>query len=129
MGVEALPSSSNEADDPKNQYRCCCSTFHVSTASIVIAIVELFYLGYEIFSSFYLFNRTGDQYILSFSLSLFATFLAIVAVILLILAIKTSTPYLLVPHLLMQVAVTIVLFLMCLFCLFAVFVGTSIEIT
>uniref|UniRef100_A0A0M3IFM9 Lysosomal-associated transmembrane protein 5 n=1 Tax=Ascaris lumbricoides TaxID=6252 RepID=A0A0M3IFM9_ASCLU len=126
MGAEA---SVADAEELKLRYRCCCKSLHVRTASLIIAVFELFYLLYEIFSSFYLLSRTGDQYILSFSLSLFATFLAIVAVTLLLLAIKTTTPYLLIPHLLMQVTVIFVLFAMCLFCIFAAFAGTSIDLT
>lgn len=61
------------------------------------------YFLLQVFSTFYLFIQTGEQFVLSFSLSLFGLFLAIIAIILLFVAIWTVTPYLLVPHLLMQV--------------------------
>uniref|UniRef100_A0A915Q3R8 Uncharacterized protein n=1 Tax=Setaria digitata TaxID=48799 RepID=A0A915Q3R8_9BILA len=107
--------------------RCCCNIMDVTTATLLIGCLELCYFSYEIFSTIYHFIQTGEQYLLSLSISLFGIFLALIASILLLVAIKTSTPYLLVPHLLMQAAAICVLTLVCLFCLFAVIVGTSLD--
>uniref|UniRef100_A0A158Q8I8 Uncharacterized protein n=1 Tax=Elaeophora elaphi TaxID=1147741 RepID=A0A158Q8I8_9BILA len=113
----------------KRRNRCCCSLLHVTTATLLIGCLELCYFSYEIFSTIYHFVQTGDQYLLSLSISLFGVLLALVASVLLFIAIKTSTPYLLVPHLLMQVkaAAICVLSLVCLFCLFALIAGTSLD--
>ncbi|OZC12408.1 hypothetical protein X798_00039 [Onchocerca flexuosa] len=110
----------------KRRKRCCCNLLHVTTATLLIGCVEICYFSYEIFSTIYHFVQTGEQY-LSLSILLFGILLALIACILLFVAIKTSTPYLLVPHLLMQVAILCVLSLICLFCLFALMVGTSLD--
>ncbi|EFO26054.2 hypothetical protein LOAG_02429 [Loa loa] len=107
--------------------RCCYGLLHITTATLLIGCLELCYFSYEIFSTIYHFIQTGEQYLLSLSISLFGIILAFIALLLLFIAIKTSTSYLLVPHLLMQAAATCVLSLICLFCLFAVIAGTSLD--
>ncbi|CAG9536066.1 unnamed protein product [Cercopithifilaria johnstoni] len=111
----------------KRQNRCCCSLLHVTTATLLIACLELCYFSYEIFSTIYHLVQTGEQYLLSLSISLFGILLALIASILLFIGIKTSTPYLLVPHLLMQAAAICMLSLVCLFCIFALMAGTSLD--
>ncbi|KAM3720706.1 Levansucrase [Dirofilaria immitis] len=107
--------------------RCCYSLLHVTTATMLIGCVEICYFSYEIFSTIYHFIQTGEQYFLSLSMSLFGILLALIASVLLFVAVKTSTPYLLVPHLLMQAATVCILSLICLFCLFALLAGTSLD--
>lgn len=111
----------------KQRQRCCCNLLHVVTATLLIGCLELCYFAYEVFSTIYHFIQTGEQYVLSLSVSLFGVILAVVAVLLLFVAIRTSTPYLLVPHLLMQAAAVCILSLMCLFCIFALTAGTSLD--
>ncbi|VIO95987.1 Uncharacterized protein BM_BM12805 [Brugia malayi] len=111
----------------KRRNRCCCSLLHVTTATLLIGCLELCYFSYEIFSTVHYFIQTGEQYLLSLSISLFGILLALIASVLLFVAIKTSTPYLLVPHLLMQAAAICILLLICLFCLFALIAGTSLD--
>ncbi|VDK27250.1 unnamed protein product [Gongylonema pulchrum] len=110
-----------------SQRRCCCNSLHVVTATLLIGCLELCYFAYEVFSTIYHFMRTGEQYILSLSVSLFCVLLALVAVLLLFAAVKTSTAYLLVPHLLMQAAAVCILSLMCFFCIFSATAGTSLD--
>ncbi|VDK82019.1 unnamed protein product, partial [Litomosoides sigmodontis] len=111
----------------KREKRCCCSLLRVTTATVLIGLLELCYFSYEIISIIYHFVQTGEQYFLSLSISLFGMLLAFIASILLFIAVKTSIPYLLVPHLLMQVAIIFVLLIVCLFCIFAVMAGTSLD--
>uniref|UniRef100_A0A8R1XT90 Uncharacterized protein n=1 Tax=Onchocerca volvulus TaxID=6282 RepID=A0A8R1XT90_ONCVO len=110
----------------KRRNRCCCNLLHVTTATLLIGCVEICYFSYEIFSTIYYFVKTSEQY-LSLSMLLFGLLFALIASILLFVAIKTSIPYLLIPHLLMQIATLCILSLICLFCLFTVIVGTSLD--
>lgn len=84
----------------KNRILNCVLLFKIS--SYLKRICNYFVI-FEVFSTIYHFIQTGEQYVLSLSVSLFGVILAMVAVLLLFVAIRTSTPFLLVPHLLMQV--------------------------
>jgi len=59
---------------------------------------------YHLFLAVWNYDKTGDDYAFSFILGVFCMGLALVAVVLMIIGIRKSSPYFLVPHLLMQFA-------------------------
>ncbi|VDM95356.1 unnamed protein product [Thelazia callipaeda] len=125
--IPGMISSTKDSKMTKGRDRCCCNLLHVIKATLLIGCLELCFFSYEVFSTAHQFMQTGGQYITSLSIFLFGVILAIIAVILLFLAIKISTPYLLVPHILMQAAAVCVLSSLCLFCLFTLLAGTSLD--
>ena len=83
---------------------CLCNLLHVRTGAFVVAVVELIYVIYQIITTAWFFDSNNEHYLLAVFLILVCFILAFIAVVLLIVGIKRENPYLVVPHLLMQVS-------------------------
>uniref|UniRef100_A0A915DP65 MARVEL domain-containing protein n=1 Tax=Ditylenchus dipsaci TaxID=166011 RepID=A0A915DP65_9BILA len=112
---------------PQGQ-RSCCGLIGLQTATILIALFELIFFLYQIFSTSMSYDKTGDEYALAFALTLFSFVLCIVAVTLLLVGLKKRSPYFLVPHLLMQFAILSSTFLLAIYFTLLLVGGTSIKV-
>jgi hypothetical protein len=75
----------------------------VRTGTIVIGAVELIYLIYQLITTIYLYASSNNHQ-LSFIVTLFGIAVGCIAIALLAVGIVIErAPYLLIPHLLMQV--------------------------
>lgn len=88
----------------KRRYYCCCCCCHVRTGAIIIGGIEFVYLVYQLVSTSHLFaNVDANYHTFSFIVTLFGIALGSIAIALLFVGVVLERPYLLIPHLLMQV--------------------------
>lgn len=85
------------------KHRCCCRCCHVRVGAIVIGVLEMLYMFFQLINTFVLYSRAGEGHTLSFVITIVGIALGIAAIVLLFIGVVTVRPFLLIPHLLMQV--------------------------
>lgn len=127
VSSSSSPSSAGP-NKPQLQSSCCCGLIRFQTAALLIAIGELAFFVYQIFAASASYDKTGDEYAFAFTLALFSLALAVIAVVLLLVGLRKNSPYFLVPHLLMQVAIVSSSLLLVLYMAVLLVGGTSVKI-
>ncbi|KAI1711730.1 hypothetical protein Ddc_12822 [Ditylenchus destructor] len=131
MGVNGVteaqsPAGANGTTDLNA--KCCCGLLRIQIGAMLVAVFELAFFLYQIFATTMAYDKTGDEYALAFTLTLFSFVLAMVAVVLLLIGVHRRSPYFLVPHLLMQFAILCSTFLLAIYLILLIIGGTSVKL-
>jgi hypothetical protein len=128
MGLDADKQLHEEPALNLDSSRCCCGVVKIRTAAYLIALFEILFVLYHLFLAFWNYGKVGDEYVFSFVLGIFCMFLALVAIVLMLVGIRKSSAYFLVPHLLMQFATIVSWTLLAGYLIVLMVGGTSIKI-
>ncbi|KAI6241228.1 hypothetical protein M3Y99_00346700 [Aphelenchoides fujianensis] len=123
VDAEAPAKSARELND-----RCCCGLISLRMGALVIAGLEFLFLLYNFGIALWNYNKSGDDYAFSFVLGIFCMALALIAIVLLVVGIRKSSAYFLIPHLLMQFAMIVACTLVAGYLVLLMIGGTSIKI-
>lgn len=92
-------------EENSRKYRCCCRCCHVKAAAILIGILELLYMAYQLINIILVWHRSDNgDHTASFAITVTGVNLGIIAVALMFYGVFSTKPYLLIPHLIMQVS-------------------------
>ncbi len=103
-----------ELDVNAAEYRCCCNCCHLKTATVVVGVVELVYLGYVLIGALILIAQVQelppekggkDSALVMVPFALLATGVALglLVIVLMLLGISMKLPGFLLPHFVLQV--------------------------
>uniref|UniRef100_A0A7E4VVZ8 MARVEL domain-containing protein n=1 Tax=Panagrellus redivivus TaxID=6233 RepID=A0A7E4VVZ8_PANRE len=121
-------SMGSDPDKSSVSERCLCGLMHVKRAAFIIGFIELLFIVYQIVSTLWFFDKNEESYVFAVTLILTSFVLALIAVVLLAIGLYKSTPFLLVPHLLMQCAICVASAFLCGYLIILLIGGTSVEV-
>jgi len=122
-----MGATDKPADTSLHDARCCCGCLKLNVAAYLIAVVEILFILYHLSFAIWGYGQASGDHEFSLILGIFCMGLALVAVVLMLIGIRRSSAYFLIPHLLMQFATVVSWTLMAGYLILLMVGGTSIK--